>query len=144
MDSRVRQTFPNTPRLTDRPDSVLWPLFHYHPSEVHFDDSTWESYQAANRLFASKIAKNVESGDLVWVHDYHLMLLPQMLRQELGNSKKDVKIGFFLHTPFPSSDIYRMLPVREQILTGVLHSDLIGFHTFDYARHFLSSCQKLL
>jgi trehalose 6-phosphate synthase len=90
------------------------------------------------------MAKNVESGDLVWVHDYHLMLLPQMLREEIGNCKKDVKIGFFLHIPFPSSEIYRTLLVREQVLTGVLHSDLIGFHTFDYARHFLSSCQKLL
>lgn len=72
------------------------------------------------------------------------MLLPQMLREEIGNSKKNVKIGFFLHTPFPSSEIYRILPVRESLLIGLLDCDLIGFHTYDYARHFLSSCSRIL
>lgn len=81
---------------------------------------------------------------MVWVHDYHLMLLPQYLREEIGDSKENVKIGFFLHTPFPSSEIYRILPVRNEILLGVLHSDLLGFHTYDYARHFLSSCSRIL
>jgi trehalose 6-phosphate synthase len=95
-------------------------------------------------LFAKAIAKDVQDNDLVWVHDYHLMLLPAMLREELGDSKKNVKIGFFLHTPFPSSEIYRILPVRNEILLGVLHCDLIGFHTYDYARHFLSSCSRIL
>jgi trehalose 6-phosphate synthase len=90
------------------------------------------------------MAKDVQDGDLVWVHDYHLMLLPEMLREEIGFSKKNVKIGFFLHTPFPSSEIYRILPVREQLLLGVLQCDLIGFHTYDYARHFLSSCSRIL
>ncbi len=95
-------------------------------------------------MFAKAVAREVQDGDLVWVHDYHLMLLPQMLREEIGMSKSNVKIGFFLHTPFPSSEIYRILPVREDILQGVLHSDLIGFHTYDYARHFLSSCSRIL
>lgn len=72
------------------------------------------------------------------------MLLPQMLREEIADSKKNVKIGFFLHTPFPSSEIYRILPVREQLLTGLLDCDLVGFHTYDYARHFLSSCSRIL
>lgn len=81
---------------------------------------------------------------MVWVHDYHLMLLPKMLREELGDRKKNVKLGFFLHTPFPSSEIYRILPVRNEILLGVLECDLIGFHTYDYARHFLSSCSRIL
>lgn len=72
------------------------------------------------------------------------MLLPAMLREEIGTSVKNVRIGFFLHTPFPSSEIYRILPVREEILQGVLHCDLLGFHTFDYARHFLSSCSRIL
>lgn len=90
------------------------------------------------------MAKDVQDGDLVWVHDYHLMLLPEMLRAEIGSAKKNVKIGFFLHTPFPSSEIYRILPVREALLRGVLHCDLIGFHTYDYARHFLSSCSRIL
>lgn len=97
-----------------------------------------------NRLFAKTMAKDVQDGDMIWVHDYHLMLLPEMLREEIGDTKKNVKIGFFLHTPFPSSEIYRILPVREQLLMGVLQCDLIGFHTYDYARHFLSSCARIL
>lgn len=125
-------------------NSILWPLFHYHPGEITFDESAWNAYRAANRLFAKAVAKDVNDGDLVWVHDYHLMLLPAMLREEIGMSKKNVKIGFFLHTPFPSSEIYRILPVRNEILLGVLHCDLIGFHTYDYARHFLSSCARIL
>lgn len=125
-------------------DSILWPLFHYHPGEISFDENAWVAYRDANRLFAKAVAKSVKDGDLVWVHDYHLMLLPAMLREEIGTSVKNVKIGFFLHTPFPSSEIYRILPVREEILEGVLHCDLLGFHTFDYARHFLSSCSRIL
>ncbi|KAK2867761.1 hypothetical protein FQN49_003493 [Arthroderma sp. PD_2] len=125
-------------------NSILWPLFHYHPGDITFDESAWEAYQEANRLFAQAIARDVKDGDLVWVHDYHLMLLPSMLREEIGDSKKNVKIGFFLHTPFPSSEIYRILPVRNELLLGVLHCDLIGFHTYDYARHFLSSCSRIL
>lgn len=133
-----------TSRLRGGIDSILWPLFHYHPGDITFDESAWEAYQEANRLFAQAIARDVKDGDLVWVHDYHLMLLPSMLREEIGDSKKDVKIGFFLHTPFPSSEIYRILPVRNELLLGVLHCDLIGFHTYDYARHFLSSCSRIL
>lgn len=90
------------------------------------------------------MAARVKDGDMVWVHDYHLMLLPAMLREEIGTSKNNVKIGFFLHTPFPSSEIYRILPVRDDILLGVLPCDLLGFHTFDYARHFISSCSRIL
>ncbi|KAI9772067.1 MAG: Trehalose-6-P synthase/phosphatase complex synthase subunit [Geoglossum simile] len=125
-------------------NSILWPLFHYHPGEISFDESAWQAYREANRLFAKAIASEVSDGDLVWVHDYHLMLLPAMLREEIGNTKKNIKIGFFLHTPFPSSEIYRILPVRNEVLLGVLHCDLIGFHTYDYARHFLSSCSRIL
>lgn len=95
-------------------------------------------------MFARAIAKDVQDGDMVWVHDYHLMLLPSMLREEIGDTRSNVKIGFFLHTPFPSSEIYRILPVRNEILLGILHCDLIGFHTYDYARHFLSSCSRIL
>lgn len=122
----------------------MWPLFHYHPGEITFDESAWNAYTEANRLFAKTVAADVQDNDLVWVHDYHLMLLPAMLREEIGKTKKNVKLGFFLHTPFPSSEIYRILPVRNEILLGVLHCDLIGFHTYDYARHFLSSCSRIL
>lgn len=128
-------------------NSILWPLFHYHPGEITFDENAWDGYVEANRLFAKEIAQDVKDNDLVWVHDYHLMLLPAMLRQELAalpNPPKNVKLGFFLHTPFPSSEIYRILPVRNEILEGVLHCDLVGFHTYDYARHFLSSCARIL
>ncbi|KAM9936279.1 hypothetical protein OXX80_004176 [Metschnikowia pulcherrima] len=125
-------------------NSILWPLFHYHPGEMNFDESAWAAYIEANRQFAAKIAPQVDDNDMVWVHDYHLMLLPQMLRAQLGHSKKNVRIGFFLHTPFPSSEIYRILPVREEILKGVLSCDLIGFHTYDYARHFLSSVARIV
>ncbi|ORY67186.1 trehalose-6-phosphate synthase [Pseudomassariella vexata] len=125
-------------------NSILWPLFHYHPGEITFDESAWEAYKEVNLLFAKTVVKDVQDGDLIWVHDYHLMLLPEMLRKELGDTRKNIKIGFFLHTPFPSSEIYRILPVREALLHGVLHCDLIGFHTYDYARHFLSSCSRIL
>ena len=109
-----------------------------------FDESAWDAYTEANRLFAQAIAKDVQDNDLIWVHDYHLMMLPAMLRECIGDTKKNVKYGFFLHTPFPSSEIYRILPVRKEILLGVLHCDLIGFHTYDYVRHFLSSCTRIL
>lgn len=118
-------------------------MFHYHPGEIAYDDQSWEAYEQVNRIFAQKIAQDINNGDTVWIHDYHFMLLPRMLREETV-AKPDIKIGFFLHTPFPSSEIYRMLPVRTQILEGVLEADLIGFHTFDYARHFISSCSKVL
>ena len=125
-------------------NSILWPLFHSHPNEITFDEDAWDAYTEANRIFAKTIAKDVKDGDLIWVHDYHLMLLPSMLREEIGSSTKNIKIGFFLHTPFPSSEIYRILPVRNQLLMGILHCDLIGFHTYDYARHFNSSCSRIL
>ncbi|OJJ46943.1 hypothetical protein ASPZODRAFT_151534 [Penicilliopsis zonata CBS 506.65] len=126
-------------------NSILWPLLHYHPGEIVFDEGVWDAYREANQLFAKTIAEEARDGDLIWVHDYHLMLLPQLLREELQSAgKKNIRIGFFLHTPFPSSEIYRILPVRGQLLRGVLHCDLIGFHTYDYARHFLSSCAHIL
>lgn len=218
-------------------NSILWPLFHYHPGEMNFDEDNWLAYREANMRFAEVVNTFVGSGDMVWVQDYHLMLLPMLLRTlisgtpsqgettrrelsrvavgvpgevvsslgikpapasspsgrqpaqssaipespaeattvtaepgnieeeqeaedefdrqdaahklarektEKENGKEGVKIGFFLHTPFPSSEIYRILPVRREILLGVLQCDLIGFHTYDYARHFLSSCTRIL
>jgi trehalose 6-phosphate synthase len=207
-------------------NSILWPLFHYHPGEMNFDETNWLAYREANLRFAEKIRSIVRQGDMVWVQDYHLMLLPLMLRTLIEGSEQQgatsqrelehvrhgvdgtlqlqdddmlaapagdtygslrgvrpsspppdddedydgrdqatrsatatgrglgtsdgssgrgsIKIGFFLHTPFPSSEIYRILPVRREILLGILHCDLIGFHTYDYARHFLSSCTRIL
>lgn len=128
-------------------NSILWPLFHYHPGEMNFDDESWEAYTLANRVFAKAVADVYKPGDLIWVHDYHLMLLPAMIREELqaaGHNPRRIEIAFFLHTPFPTSEIYRILPVRQEILLGVLQSDLIGFHTYDYVRHFLSSVNSVL
>ncbi|KAL1847613.1 Trehalose-6-P synthase/phosphatase complex synthase subunit [Paecilomyces lecythidis] len=155
VKDRLKEEYNATPvfindKLADRhyngfSNSILWPLLHYHPGEIVFDENAWEAYREANLIFAKTIAKEAEDGDLIWVHDYHLMLLPEMLREELNAlGKKNIRMGFFLHTPFPSSEIYRILPVRSELLRGVLHCDLIGFHTFDYARHFLSSCSHIL
>jgi len=154
-------------------NSILWPLFHYHPGEMNFDEENWAAYRTANIAFSETVMKQLKPGSIVWVQDYHLMLMPMLLRamieakssfgettiKELANVTKgievvvkqpdtqlfpNIKIGFFLHTPFPSSEIYRILPVRREILLGILYSDLIGFHTYDYARHFLSSCTRVL
>jgi trehalose 6-phosphate synthase len=95
------------------------PLFHYHPGEIHFDEANWDAYRKANLEFANKIAQIVEDGDLIWVQDYHLMVLPRLLRQAIGKSKKDIKIGFFLHTPFPSSEIYRYHHIFPFCLDGL-------------------------
>lgn len=128
-------------------NDVLWPLFHYVPLPIvsadgdrKFDYKYWEAYSKANHRFAEAVMQVYQPGDMVWVQDYHLMLLPSLLRKRL----RDVTIGFFLHTPFPSSEVYRILPVRSKVLQGVLAADLIGFHTYDYARHFLSGCTRIL
>lgn len=126
-------------------NSILWPLFHYHPGEINFDENAWLAYNEANETFAEAIMENVHDNDLIWVHDYHLMLLPEILQKKIkARNLRNVKLGWFLHTPFPSSEIYRILPVRQEILKGVLSCNLIGFHTYDYARHFLSSVQRVL
>lgn len=124
----------------------LWPLFHYMlpMSPDHgerFDRMLWKAYVSANKIYADKVMEVVNpEDDYIWVHDYHLMVLPTFLRKHFNR----VKLGFFLHSPFPSSEIYRTLPVRNEILRGLLNCDLIGFHTFDYARHFLSCCSRML
>jgi trehalose 6-phosphate synthase/phosphatase len=123
----------------------LWPLFHYmlpvtSNHGVRFDRSMWQAYVSANKVFADKVMEVINPDeDYVWVHDYHLMVLPTFLRKRFHR----VRLGFFLHSPFPSSEIYRTLPIRDEILRGLLNCDLIGFHTFDYARHFLSCCRRM-
>jgi len=121
-------------------NGCLWPLFHYFPQFAHFDEREWDAYQAVNAAFAERIALIARPDDSIWVHDYHLLLLPTLLRQALP----DASIGFFLHIPFPSYEIFRMLPWREQILSGMIGADLVGFHTYGYARHFLSSLLRIL
>ncbi|KAK7280428.1 hypothetical protein RJT34_25492 [Clitoria ternatea] len=124
----------------------LWPLFHYMlPLSPdlggRFDRSLWQAYVSVNKIFADKVMEVISpDDDFVWVHDYHLMVLPTFLRKRFNRAR----LGFFLHSPFPSSEIYRTLPVRDELLRALLNSDLIGFHTFDYARHFLSCCSRML
>ncbi|KAG6599928.1 alpha,alpha-trehalose-phosphate synthase [UDP-forming] 6-like [Cucurbita moschata] len=123
----------------------LWPLFHYMlPLSPdlggRFNRPLWQAYVKVNKIFADKIMEVINpEDDFVWIHDYHLMVLPTFLRKRFNR----VKLGFFLHSPFPSSEIYRTLPIREELLRALLNSDLIGFHTFDYARHFLSCCSRM-
>ncbi len=118
----------------------LWPLFHYFPQYAHYDRAEWDAYQSINRAFSEAVLEVAKPTDSIWVHDYHLMLLPDLLRKALP----DATIGYFLHIPFPSYEIFRMLPWREEILRGVTGADLIGFHTFGYARHFLSSLLRIV
>ncbi|GHC53053.1 bifunctional alpha,alpha-trehalose-phosphate synthase (UDP-forming)/trehalose-phosphatase [Ulvibacter litoralis] len=119
---------------------TIWPLFHYFLEYAEFELTNWEIYKAVNQKFADEIISKADDDDIIWVHDYQLMLVPQMVK----NKKPDISIGFFLHIPFPSYEIFRTLPWREEILLGLLGSDLIGFHTYDYERHFLSSVRRLL
>jgi trehalose 6-phosphate synthase/phosphatase len=118
----------------------IWPLFHYFPQYAHYDSDEWNAYQTINLKFSEAVLEVAKPTDSIWVHDYHLMLLPDLLHKSLP----DATIGFFLHIPFPSYEIFRMLPWREEILQGLAGADLIGFHTFGYARHFLSSLLRIL
>ncbi len=121
-------------------NKTLWPLFHYFPQYAAYDEEYWRAYQRVNGVFADTVLGIAKPTDTIWVHDYHLMLLPQMIRKALP----EVAIGFFLHIPFPSFEIFRLLPWRGSLLEGVLGADLVGFHTSDYVRHFLSSVHRLL
>lgn len=119
---------------------TLWPLFHYFSTYCAYEESEWIAYKRVNQKFFQKVFDLAGPRDTFWIHDYHLMLLPALIRKSLPRSS----IGFFLHIPFPSSEIFRTLPWREEILEGLLGVDLIGFHTYEYARHFLNSVLLLL
>jgi trehalose 6-phosphate synthase/phosphatase len=121
-------------------NSTIWPLFHYFAHRIDADARAWSAYVEVNRLFADAILAELRPESVVWVHDFHLMLVPGMLRA----ARPELQIGFFLHIPFPSSEVYRILPMREQILAGLLGADYLGFHTSDYARHFRSACLRVL
>ena len=124
--------------------TILWPVFHYiipdHPKSKAFLDHSWVFYENVNRAFAEKVVKNYKRGDTIWVHDYHLCLVPAMIRQKLP----DAKIGFFLHTAFPSSEVFRCLAARKELLDGMLGSNLVAFQTPEYAHHFLQTCSRIL
>ena len=123
---------------------ILWPVFHYqipdHPRSKAYLDHSWVYYVKINELFADKIVKNYKKGDVIWIHDYHLLLVPGMIRKRLP----DAQIGFFLHIAFPSSEVFRCLAVRNELLEGMLGANLIGFQTEEYCHHFLQTCARLL
>lgn len=131
-------------------NSVMWPLFHYIPlnfaGERTFHVDMFAAYARVNQFYAEALIdewkrSGIDEADaMFWIHDFHLFLVPKILRDRLPNAR----IGFFLHTPFPAGEVFRALAPRQELLEGVLGADLIGFHTYDYARHFLSACERLL
>ena len=121
-------------------NQTLWPVFHNFPSQLKFDAKDWQAYIEANRIFCRAVVDRYKQGDLVWVHDYQLMLLPQMLRAELP----DAAIGFFLHIPFPSSEIFPILPRREDLLQGLLGADLVAFQTHGHLQQFRAALLRVL
>lgn len=121
-------------------NQTLWPLFHSFPFLLRFDPADWQAYVEANRLFCEAVVEHLRPGDVVWVHDYQLMLLPAMLRERAP----DARVGFFLHIPFPPSTAFRILPRREELLRGLLGADFLAFHTPRYVQHFRDSVLRLL
>jgi trehalose 6-phosphate synthase/phosphatase len=121
-------------------NGVIWPLFHYMLDRIPLDSREWASYRDVNQQFADLVAEHYRPGDAIWVHDYQLMLVPGFLRQRLP----EARIGFFLHIPFPSYEVFRTLPWRHEILTGLLGADLIGFHTLAYVRYFTRALRHLV
>lgn len=121
-------------------NNVIWPLFHYFVQFIEYNSDYWEAYKKVNRKFADKTLETINDGDTVWIHDYQLLLVPEMIKTQ----KPNVTIGFFLHIPFPSFEVFRTLPWRKELIKGMLGADLIGFHTYDYERHFFSSVRRLL
>ncbi len=121
-------------------NKTIWPHFHYFTQFTKYNEDFWEAYKKVNEKFLAVLQRHLKPNDLVWIHDYQLMLLPGMVRKAFPNQS----IGFFLHIPFPSFEIFRILPWREEILLGLMGADQIGFHTYGYMRHFLSAAYRIL
>jgi trehalose 6-phosphate synthase/phosphatase len=121
-------------------NDTLWPLFHYFPSYANYTIEGWNAYRKVNRKFAEAVLSIAQPNDTIWIHDYQLMLVPQLIRDVMP----DVSIGFFQHIPFPSYEVFRLIPWREKLLKGLLGADLIGFHTYDDARHFMSATTRII
>jgi trehalose 6-phosphate synthase/phosphatase len=122
-------------------NATIWPLFHYFPSFVEYDEETFNSYEQVNRIFANHVIADHNINDQIWIHDYQLMLVPGMVREQLP----DATIGFFLHIPFPSFEVFRLLHKtwKHKIISGLLGADLIGFHTHEYVQHFLKTVRMI-
>ena len=120
-------------------NGTLWPLFHYFPTYAEYHPDAWEVYKQVNQKFADAIIKSAGRDDIIWIHDYQLMLVPQMVRKAIP----DISIGFFQHIPFPSYEVFRLIPWRSELLNGLLGADVIGFHTYDDVRHFISAVNRI-
>ena len=122
-------------------NEILWPIFHYYASTyTNYQQSNWNFYQSVNQKFRDAILSIIEPGDTIWIHDYQLLLLPGMIRAEQAN----LTIGFFLHIPFPSYEMFRLIPWRAELLEGMVGADLVGFHTYDDVQHFLNAAVRIL
>lgn len=121
-------------------NSTIWPLCHYFFAYTIYKDYYWQAYQEVNQVFCEEVCRLVSPDDLVWVQDYQLMLLPGMIRKR----NPELGIGYFHHIPFPSYELFRILPERAEVLEGLLGADFIGFHTHDYMRHFISAAERVL
>ena len=121
-------------------NDVLWPMLHYESNRIKYKAENYEAYKKVNQEFAKFLIDKIKDDDIVWIHDFHLFLLPKLLKQK----KKNVKVGFFLHVPWPSSETYRQLTPRREILNALLHADLIGFHDYSYLRHFVNTVYHFL
>lgn len=121
-------------------NKTVWPLFHYFSEYTIYKNDFWKAYEEVNLKFCERVIEIANPEDIIWIQDYHLMLLPDLLRKKLPKAQ----IGFFLHIPFPSYELFRTLPWRKKLLSGLLGSDLIGFHTYEYMRHFMSALYRIL
>ncbi len=121
-------------------NQTLWPLFHQFPSSLVYDPQGWDAYVEANQRFRDAVLERLQPGDVVWVHDYHLLLLPHLLRE----AAPEAAVGFFLHIPFPASEVFRVLPRREELLCGLLGADYIAFQTHAHLQHFRASLLRIL
>ncbi|MGD9142026.1 MAG: trehalose-6-phosphate synthase, partial [bacterium] len=120
-------------------NKTIWPLFHYLSLYTIYSKNYWEAYKRVNMEFCDEVVSVANEDDVIWIQDYHLMLLPRMIREKMPDSS----IGFFLHIPFVSSEVFRLLPWRREILEGLLGADLLGFHTYDYVHHFVESVRRV-
>ena len=121
-------------------NKTIWSNFHYFMRYTEYNNAYWDSYKRVNRIFCNEILKQYKKGDIIWIHDYQLMLLPKMLREKIP----EATIGFFLHIPFPAYETFSALPERYEILQGLLGADLVGFHTYHYAENFLNSVRRII
>jgi trehalose 6-phosphate synthase/phosphatase len=121
-------------------NGVLWPLLHYNLNRLPMNAEGWTTYKRVNQRFADAVVAEYRPGDMIWVHDYHLALVPDMVRRRLP----DAAIGFFLHVPFPSAEVFRLLPWRREVLAGILGASVVGFHTVSYVLHFMTSAANVL